>query len=631
MDSSTLVLYPRPRRVALTGETTLLPGLWRWVIAEPAWVLTLGPAARVLKQRAQRRGIAVELRAGVDWSPTRPVVVVARDPAAGLPPDAYRVNLTPERVAITAATAQGAYYGLETLWQIVEQSAPKLPLGLIEDAPDFARRGVMIDISRAKVPTLATLFRLVDWLASLKINELQLYTEHTFAYTEHERVWRGASPLTGDDILALDQYCRERFVDLVPNQNSFAHFARWLRHEPYRAMAENPDGWEWRGRGRVAPFTLAPDDERVLPFLGRLYDELLPHFTSPYFNVGGDEPFDLGLGRSAEAVRREGLHRVYLRFLQGLHREVTRRGRLMQFWADIVSQAPALLGDVPDDAIALLWGYEANHPFEPQTAALAEARLTYYVCPGASNWNSILGRTENAVGNLREAARAGLAHGAKGYLITTWGDRGHQDPWLASVTGIAVGAGYAWHTAADPTPVVRTYLNRLVFHDVGEELADNLWDGGQVYTAFHLRRPNGTVYADLLHEPVDVTDSVDGTLPEEWEAAAAQLDQLRARLDHVYIPDPEGRAWVEEWQAGLQLARALNRVGQLKHRLRTGGTVDAAEWAEAADLWDAVVAAYPDHWLRRNRPGGLWESLEPLRRIQAGCHRLAGHPDFALL
>src|SRR5205085_841863 len=105
-----------------------------------------------------------------------------------------------------------------------------LPELRINDSPDFAVRGIMLDISRDKVPTMPTLFALVDLFAELKINQLQLYTEHTFAYANHPDVWRDASPMTPDEIKTLDAYCRTKFIELVPNQNSFGHMERWLKH-----------------------------------------------------------------------------------------------------------------------------------------------------------------------------------------------------------------------------------------------------------------------------------------------------------------------------------------------------------------------------------------------------------------
>ena len=103
--------------------------------------------------------------------------------------------------------------------------------------------GFMLDVSRGRVPTMPALFRLADRLRLLGFAQLQLYVEHTFAFPGHEDAWRGASPLTAEEIRALDTHCRARGVELVPNLNSFGHVERWLKHEKYKPLAECPDGF----------------------------------------------------------------------------------------------------------------------------------------------------------------------------------------------------------------------------------------------------------------------------------------------------------------------------------------------------------------------------------------------------
>lgn len=58
------------------------------------------------------------------------------------------------------------------------------------------------------------------------------------------------------------------------------------------------------------------------------------------------------------------------------------------------------------------------HPFELQCKQFAEHKLPFYVCPGTSSWNTLIGRTQNAIGNLKSAAKYGSENGAEGYLIT---------------------------------------------------------------------------------------------------------------------------------------------------------------------------------------------------------------------
>ena len=101
----------------------------------------------------------------------------------------------------------------------------------------------MLDVSRCKVPTMETIFELIDLLSLLRFNELQLYIEHTLAFSAHKTVWQNFSPFSGAEIEEIDTYCKDREIELVPNLNSFGHFERWLRHKPYKKVAECPDGF----------------------------------------------------------------------------------------------------------------------------------------------------------------------------------------------------------------------------------------------------------------------------------------------------------------------------------------------------------------------------------------------------
>ena len=100
---------------------------------------------------------------------------------------------------------------------------------------------------------------------------------------------------------------------------------------------------------------------------------------------------------------------------------------------------------VSPTAIALNWGYEANHPFEREAALFAKSKIPFYVCPGTSTWQTLIGRHDNALANLRAAAKAGRKHGAIGYLITDWGDGGHPQPLAVSYLPLLAGASLAWN------------------------------------------------------------------------------------------------------------------------------------------------------------------------------------------
>ena len=315
----------------------------------------------------------------------------------------------------------------------------------------FAVRSYMLDISRDKVPTMGTLKQLVEILEKFNYNQLQLYTEHTFAYSKHEAVWKDASPMTAREVRELDLFCAMHGIDLVPNQNSFGHLERWLVRPEYNHLAELPHGGAplpWGGF-KKDPTTLCPTDPASLEFLAGLYDELLPNFESRLFNIGCDETFDLlGEGRSAAAVKEKGEGRVYLEFLLKVAELVRKHGKRPMFWGDVILRHPELVPELPKDLIALDWGYEGNHPFMDEAAKFAAAGLDFYVCPGTSSWNSLAGRVENMRENMIAAERAGHLHGAKGFMVTDWGDGGHWQPLAASLPGLILGGNLAFTGAS---------------------------------------------------------------------------------------------------------------------------------------------------------------------------------------
>ncbi|MBV8951608.1 MAG: family 20 glycosylhydrolase, partial [Actinobacteria bacterium] len=210
-----------------------------------------------------------------------------------LPPEGYELRVTPRHIDVRAADAAGVFYAHHTLEQLARTEGPSLPACRIRDWPDLPVRGVMLDVSRDKVPTMETLRDLVDRLSSWKVNQLQLYMEHTYAYPGHEDVWKDATPFTASEIRELDRFCRDRHVELVPNQNTLGHMQRWLTHDRYRPLALAPDGWtDWKGRVR-SPTTLDPSKHESLRFVRELLDTLLPRFDSRRVHVGLDEPWEL--------------------------------------------------------------------------------------------------------------------------------------------------------------------------------------------------------------------------------------------------------------------------------------------------------------------------------------------------
>jgi hypothetical protein len=417
-------------------------------------------------------------------------------------PEGYTLTISQQGITISFREAGGQRAALATLRQLLREHGRRLPCLQIRDWPDFARRGVMVDVSRGRVPKLATLLDLADKLADFKINELQLYTEHTFAFRKYKSVWRSWGALTAKDIQKLDTRCRELGIDLVPNQNSFGHLRYFLEDAHLKKLGELSAPYEAEtGDFLRRPTTLAPNHSGTLPFLRGLYDELLPNFSSRFFNIGGDETWDLGKGQSRELCEAKGQGRVYLGFLKQIHREVSKRGKQMMFWGDIILKYPKLIRELPKPTVALNWGYEADHPFDQESATFAKAKIPFYVCPGTSTWQSLIGRHDNALANLRAAARAGKKHGAAGFLNTDWGDGGHPQPLAVCWPLLAAGAALAWNSKALDEKNLLSVLNRDVFNDPAGKTAQAGFRLGFAHQKLGVKTVNETPLGTVVAAP----------------------------------------------------------------------------------------------------------------------------------
>jgi hexosaminidase len=530
-------------------------------------------------------------------------------------PQGYRLSITPQACRIIGHDAVGLFYGRQTLTQLRRQFPESLPCLEIEDWPDFQARGVMLDISRDKVPTIKTLLELVDLLAEWKINQLQLYTEHTFAYAGHEDVWRDADSMTPQEIRQLDEYCRERFIELVPNQNSFGHMERWLKHVKYLPLAESPEGadtpWGFRWKG---PFSLCPTDPKSLELLQDLYAQLLPNFASRLFNVGCDETFDIGQGRSKAACLDRGVHRVYLEFLQKVRECVARHGRRMMFWGDIILKEPEFIRELPQDSIALDWGYEADHPFEVETRRFHQSGIEFYVCPGTSSWCSIAGRTDNMRANQIAAAEAGLKNGASGYLNTDWGDYGHLQYLPVSFAGFAAGAAMSWCVQSNRQVALERALD---LHAFAGAIGRGVCELGNVYKSIGKLIPNRSALFSVLVPSSVHSDPMGGITREGLDAAKDAIESAMQKIR---------AAKMQRADAVLIHAEIANAAAMLQFACRKARRLLDPATENPRDPNDELLQIIDQHeicWSARNRPGGLADSVRRLAENLPSNRQLA--------
>ncbi|MDY7011560.1 MAG: glycoside hydrolase family 20 zincin-like fold domain-containing protein, partial [Planctomycetota bacterium] len=309
--------------------------------------------------------------------------------------EAYRLTIRPDGIEILSGAAAGAYYAVQTLRDLLKIHGKTVPAMQIDDAPDLARRGVYHDCSRGKVPKTKTLHALIERLGRWKINELQLYVENTFTFAGHPDIGCGYNPLTPDDILAIQEHCKKHHIRLVGSLASFGHMEKILALPAYRSLSELPGH-----NNHPGGTTLCPGDPGSIKLLREMYAEFLPLFEADDFNICGDEPWELGKGRSRKRAEKLGVGRVYLDFILKIHKLCLKHGKRMNMWADIVLTHPEIIPKIPKDIVMLNWDYYPQGKWMRRTHEITDAGLAVLCCPGTNGWQSHGTRMDQAITNV---------------------------------------------------------------------------------------------------------------------------------------------------------------------------------------------------------------------------------------
>ena len=565
----------------------------------------------------------------------------------GLPEQGYRMDIQPGKILIEYADDPGLFYALTTFKILKNNYNGLIPCMVIEDYPDLPVRGVMLDISRDKVPSLETLKELVGLLADLKFNHLELYVEgFSFAYPTYSNLWEGReTPMTGEEIRSLDSLCRDLYIDLVPNQNSLGHMTAWLATDQFSGLAECPDGYKFMGLIDMKG-TLDPSDPRSLELVTTMTDELLPHFTSEKFNVNLDEPFELGKGKSRKLVEKSGVEGVYLDYTLKMHEMVSKRNKKMLMWGDIALRHPDMLKKIPHDITLLDWGYEANYPFEKNCRLLQSSGLSYMVCPGTSSWTSITGRTDNMLGNIASAVSNGVKYQASGMLLTDWGDMGHWQYLPVSYPGFVTAGSLSWNSKTIKELPLVPFLNSYVFKDERQIMGDLVLDLGKYRHFEEVPVPNMTttmlalqfglndrLLVDAIYEKISVSitelmkelapeliddfkEKFDARKPFDFEGLLSFLDEKEAMLGMANMKIDDNLLISNEYMNAIRLLK----VGtNLQFYIEYRNELSVQERKAKLDYIQTSLQQYlvenQKLWASRNKHGGYDRSVKALNNL----------------
>lgn len=533
--------------------------------------------------------------------------------------DGYTLSVKDGKIELSGNDGAGLWYGVQTLRQLIRQKGAILPTLEITDWPEMEHRGFYHDVTRGRIPTLETLKHLVDKMVFYKLNQLQLYVEHTFLFRNFSEIWRDDTPLTAEDILELDRYCRDRHVELVPSLSSFGHLHKVLSSKTYAALCElpEPDKQRFSFPGRQIHHTVDVTNEDSIRLIRQMIEEFIPLFSSVHFNICADETFDLGTGKSKELGERIGKQRLYMDFLKQICQIVTEHGKVPMFWGDIVSKCPESIKELPENVICLNWGYAENQG-EEETQKFHAVGATQYLCPGVHGWNNLVNDMKGSYENIKRMCSYAAKYHAAGVLNTDWGDYGHINHPEFSTVGMIYGASFSWNPQIPEREEINRAISVVEYGDKSEQLVELL---SSLKECGVFTWSNMVLFREITEGNSEFIEwySTEQTDVSRIPQAQKQLEELEHKLYEILAELPQNtRKKLYAYLLAAEGIRIFNRIGAV---VCSRSQTPSAEGTPCDKKEEALLAETLEHWYHRYQE--LWRTVSresELYRISQVVH-----------
>lgn len=444
-----IALLPMPQEVRLRQRSYRLPGRPTLCAGRDCSDADVAAVRVALKDRLDRHVRQLVERERAD-------ILLRRGNSER--PQGYRLEVGEKGVVLQARSPQGFFYAAQTLCQLLG-SEGHIPAVAISDAPSIESRLVMIAIDQGAFEVVDVDYwkRIIHELAAAKITHIMPYLEGAgFLYEKYPFLsLKGPDGFTRDKARELSEYAHQRFVELVPQQQSLGHSGAMLYHDELKDLRESGD-------------VFCSSNPRTFAFLSDLYDELVLSFPySRTLHVGGDE-FAGGFAKclqckaKAEAIGKPGLYAEHMMRLRDMLRQ---RRRDMMIWWHEEGFTEEAADKLAKDIIVFDWHY-GNQSSYPSLERLQRRGFVHtWATPAVTRYYDAPNDFDNTFGNIQGFLRAAAKAKVPGECTCTWvhGIWGGRNLFELNLYGLLWSAECAWNPVASDAETFRWKFARQWF------------------------------------------------------------------------------------------------------------------------------------------------------------------------
>ncbi|MBQ7998546.1 MAG: family 20 glycosylhydrolase [Bacteroidales bacterium] len=299
----------------------------------------------------------------------------------------YKLDITPERIVVASSAANGAFYAVQTLLQMLPNEIYSnekrnckwsVPCATIEDSPRFSYRGLHLDVCSHFFDT-TFIKRYIDLMAMHKFNvfhwhltedqgwriEIKKYPEltekgsvrkETVIGTLYSGIYDG-TPYGGfytqQEIREIVEYAAKRCITVLPEIEMPGHARAAIACFPHLSCGLE-ESYELATRWGVFRQVYCPKDE-TFAFLEDVLTEVMELFPSQLIHIGGDECPKSSWKKCPHCqmmIRKHGLKdefELQSYFIQRMEKFINSKGRSIIGWDEI------LQGGLAPNATVMSW------------------------------------------------------------------------------------------------------------------------------------------------------------------------------------------------------------------------------------------------------------------------------------
>ena len=523
------IIIPTPQRVSYTDGTFNFSGIKNIGIENSDYKFIASEISKSLKKTFNLAPKIVsgsgEIKLELENSSSAIVGIPEQ-----LQNQSYKLIIKESGITIAAVSARGLFYGAMSLIQIIEKNPTKeIRAAVIIDWPDMEFRGISDDISRGQVSNMKNFKRIIDFIARYKMNIYMPYLEDMLEFKEYPSIGVGRGRLSKKEVNEIVKYATERYIDVIPAFQTLGHFENILTQKEFVDYAEYPGA-----------ASLAVTEEKTYTLLENMLSEVFELFPSKYINIGADESYDVGSGKSKNLAKKIGTAEVHAEHYNKIFNFCKENGKEVMMYSDVILSYTDILELIPNDVTIIDWHYGANTSYS-STKIFKNAGFKYIVSPSVWNFRTTFPTYQIALPNIKSIIGDGLLNGSNGMINSNWGDYGSETFKEFVLFGYAWSAQCSWNYKASSLSEfnnrfftdffgVDDYKLNSLYKTFSTQLNQMQWH--EVWRHPALNLPAGAWWGSRINRE-EITSWMNWTLPEAFKTIEEFESHVTKNRDHL--------------------------------------------------------------------------------------------------